>query len=146
MPTAAKLVAAIALGLAAWAASKVLLFHSEALQKEGVSHMFFGIVGFVVGWKKLGPSAEQGYIGGWSGGISAAIGVWMACALIGACHHVYRGFAFHAYKNVDEMMDSLISRTIEYASLITTWQVLVAALVGGMLAGTFAAMAGRVWN
>ncbi len=146
MPTAAKLVAAAALALAAYAVSNVLLFHAEPLQKTGISHLFFGVVGFIVGWKKLGPSAERGYKGGWSGGVAAAISVYVACIVIAACHFVYQGFYYHAYFTVDEMLDGLVVKSIEYAMYITQWQVFVAAIFGGVLAGTFSAMAGRVWR
>jgi len=147
MPTAAKLVAAIALAIAAYAASTVLLFHVEDLQKgRGISHFFFGCVGFIFGWMKLGPAAERGYRGGWTGGVAASISVYVACAAIAACHFVYQGFAYHAYKNIDEMLEGLFSKTIEYAMYITVWEVLVAAVFGGLLAGTFSAMAGRLWS
>ncbi len=147
MPTAAKLVAAIALALASYGVSAVLLFQVEDLQNgSGVNHMFFAIVGFVVGWIKLGPAAERGYRGGWSGGIAASIIVYLTCAVIAAGHFVYRGFFYHAYNTIDEMMEGLMTKTMEYASFITIWQVLVVMVFGGLLAGTFSAMAGRLWR
>jgi len=146
MPTAAKLIAAITLAIAAYAASTVLLFRVEILQEKGINHFFFGLVGLVVGWRKLGPLAEKGYRGGWSGGVQAAIIVYVWCLFIAACHFVYQGFFKHAYKSIDEMLDGLFIKCIEYASYIAEWQVLVAAIFGGVLAGTFSAMAGRLWR
>lgn len=147
MPTAARLVAAIALALASYGVSAVLLYHVEDLQKSGgVNHFFFAFIGFIVGWQKLGPAAERGYFGAWSGGIAAAIIVYFVCALIAACHFVYRGFFYHAYDTIDELVEGWFTKTFEYALLISTWQVLVVAIFGGMLAGTFSAMAGRLWR
>lgn len=146
MPTAARLVAAIALAIAAYGVSTVLLYVSEPLQKTGVSHVFFGLVGFVVGWKKLGPLAERGYVGAWSGGITAAVNVYVFCVVIAACHYVYLGFFYHAFRTVDELLDSWFTKAIEYAMYITQWEILTAAIFGGMLAGTFSAMAGRLWR
>jgi|GEM_PF-1079896 len=125
----------------------VLLYHVEDLQKSGgVNHFFFAFIGFIVGWQKLGPAAERGYFGAWSGGIAAAIIVYFVCALIAACHFVYRGFFYHAYDTIDELVEGWFTKTFEYALLISTWQVLVVAIFGGMLAGTFSAMAGRLWR
>ncbi len=147
MPTAAKLVAAIALALAAYGVSTVVLYHSEVFQESGdLSHNFIALIGFIVGWTRLGPSAERGYVGGWSGGIGAAISVFVVCVILGSCIHVYNGFGYHAFNSLDEMFDGLFRKAIEYAMFITQWEVFVSAIFGGILAGTFAAMAGRLWR
>jgi len=146
MPTAARLVAAIALAIASYGVSTVLLYHTEPLQETGISHIFFGVVGFFVGWMRLGPLAERGYRGGWTGGIQAAIIVYVWCFFIAACHFVYQGFYKHTYKTIDGMLDGLFIQCIVYATYITQWPVLIAAVFGGLLAGTFSAMAGRLWR
>ena len=146
MPTAAKLFAAIALAIASYGVSTVLLYRIEPLQENGINHMFFAVIGLIVGWRTLGPFAEQGYRGGWRGGVQAALTVYLWCLVIAACHFVYQGFGTHTYKTIDEMLDGLFIKCIEYAVYITEWQVLVAAIFGGMLAGTFSAMAGRLWR
>jgi len=146
MPTAAKLVAAFALALCAYGVSHVVLFRHVPLQQQGISHTLFAVVGFVVGWSKLGPSAEAGYMAGWKGAIPAAVVVYMTCVLVATVSHVYAGMGYHAYNNVDDLMTGFFKKSIEYALLVVDVNVAVASIFGAMLAATFAAMAGRLWR
>lgn len=146
MPTAAKLVAAFSLAFASYGVAGVLLFRTASLQEQGISFGFFVVVGLIVGWLSLGPSAEQGYRSSWSGGIRAAFAVYIYCVAIAACHHVYQAMGYHAYNSVDDLVDGLFKKSVEYAVIITDWPVMCAAIFGGLLAGTFAAMAGRLWS
>ena len=146
MPTAAKLIAGIALAMAAYGVSHVLLFRWPDLEKSGISHVHFAIIGFMVGWAKLGAAAEKGYWGGWRGGASSAILVYFFCSIFAALHGVYSGFFYHAYRTVDEMFTGFFNLTLENASYIADWPTFIAAIAGGMIAGTFAAMAGRLWR
>lgn len=147
MPTAAKLVAAVALAIAAYGVSTVVLYHSEPFQTSGgLSHNLFAAVGFVIGWSRLGPAAERGYMSGWAGGVGASVTVFVSMVILGACIHVYSGFEYHAYRTLSEMIDGFFSKAIEYAGYMTNWEIFVVTFVGGFLAGTFAAMAGRLWR
>lgn len=146
MPTAARLVAAIALAFAAYGVSGVVLYRHEYLQERGINHMFFAVVGFLVGWFNLGKKAQHGYRGGWAGGISSAIVAFVICTALVALHHVYKGMGMHAYDNVDELLTGFFSAFVRFGIMGLDLNIVAASLMGGILAGTFAAMAGRLWR
>lgn len=146
MPTAARLIAAIALAITAYGVSHVVLFRHETLQQQGIDHLLFVIVGFCVGWRTLGPYAERGYRGGWLGGLMSTVAVYIACVVVAACFHVINGMSYHAYNNVDDLLTGFFRKAMEFALFAADTSVFVAAIFGGLLAGTFAAMAGRLWR
>lgn len=147
MPTGAKLVAAIALALAAFGVSGVVSFRFEVLEHQGgVSGGLFALIGGIIGWMRLGPAADISYGRAWATGVGGAFATYFIIVLAASTHYVYRGLGFHAYKDVDALVNGFFKKTFEYAMYIFDWQVLAATIVGGLLAGIFAGFAGRLWT
>lgn len=146
MPTAAKLVAAFALAFAAYGVSDVLLYRYEVLQTRGINSMLFAGVGAFVGWWRLGPEAEKGYRAGWSGGVAAALSTYLMLVVIATCAYIYRGMGYHHYKDLEDLSHSVFTKSLEYSMFLFDWPVFTITVFSGLLAGTFAAMAGRLWR
>jgi len=66
--------------------------------------------------------------------------------ILGAARHVYRAMQYHAYPDVDALIDGFILKSMEYAMYMVDFPVLVASLFGGLLAGVFSGFAGRLWS
>ena len=146
MPTAAKLVAAMALALAAFGVSGVLLYRYEYFSTHGMNAMIFVGVGAFVGWWRLGPQAEKGYRAGWSGGVAAALTSYLLVVSLATGAFVLRGMDRHHYKDIEELMNGVFTKFLEYAMFLFDWPVFTITVFSGLLAGTFAAMAGRLWT
>ena len=146
MPTAAKLVAAAALALAAFGVSGVLLYRYTFLEAKGINELFFASVGFFVGWWRLGPQAQRGYKAGWSGGIAAALSCYLIVVVLATCSFIYSGLGHHKYRDLEDLTHGVFTKFLEYAMFLFDWPVFVITVFSGLLAGTFAAMAGRVWS
>lgn len=146
MPTAAKFVAALALAIAAYGVSGVLVYRFELLQQTGVNETGFAFVAALVGWSRIGPAAEDGYRSAWTAGLGASFVTYIAIVVCSTCAHILKAVQYHAYKDVDQLLDGFISKSMEYALYMADGPVLVASIVGGLLAGTFAGFAGRLWN
>ena len=146
MPTAAKLIAALALGLAAYGVAGVAEYRIALLRETGIDPLWVAFVAALVGWSHLGPRAYNGYVAVASGGIAAAFIAFALTVLAAAALHVAHALQYHAYKDVDAMLDGYISKTIEIALYISDGPVLAATIVGGALAGIFSAFAGRLWT
>jgi len=146
MPTAAKLVAAMALALAAFGVSGVLLYRYEYFATHGLNVMAFAAVGAFVGWWRLGPQAEKGYRSGWSGGVAAALTSYLFIVTLGTGAYAWQGMGRNHYRDLEDLMNSVFTKFLEYAMFLFDWPVFTITVFSGLLAGTFAAMAGRVWR
>ena len=146
MPTAAKLIAAFALGLAAYAVANVAHFRSELLQETGINTLGIAFVASLVGWSRLGPAAERSYGDAVAGGMGAAFIAYVFVVFSSACMHVLAAIQYHAYKDVDAMLDGFVKKAMEYAFYMGDWPVFVATIAGGALAGIFSGFAGRLWT
>lgn len=147
MPTASRIIGALALALVCFGTADIVLFHSIAIQNDGgLNPYMFAFVGAIVGWRVIGPAAHHGYRRAWKAGLGAAFVAYVWIVIIATLHALYKGMSYHAYKTVDDLVDGFFKVSMDYASLIFNWQILVAALFGGLLAATFAGMAGRLWD
>lgn len=146
MPTAAKLIAAMTLALAAFGASGVLVYRHEVFQIHGLNEMAFIAVGFVIGWWRLGPQAELGYKAGWSAGVAASLTSYLVLVILATCAYILNGMGHHSYHDIEDLMNAMFTKSLEYSMFLFDGPVLAATVFGGFLAGTFAAMAGRVWT
>ena len=146
MPTAAKLIAAIALAVAAYGVAGVAEFRSENLQQTGVQPMWIAFVAALVGWSQLGPRASKSYKHAIGGGVASAFVAFGFVVVAASALHIVHAVQYHAYKDVDAMLDGFISTSVKYGVFVGDGAVLGATIFGGALAGVFSGFAGRLWS
>lgn len=145
MPTASKLVAALALGLAAYGVAGVAEYRFDLLQATGIDPRWIAFVAALVGWVQLGPMAVRGYVPAVSGGVAAAFVAFGVVSVTAACLHVVGAVQYHAYKDLNALLDGFLYKAMQNALYISDGPTLVATVFGGALAGVFAGFAGRLW-
>lgn len=147
MPTAAKLVSAVAFALVAlWAAVAYIPKLPEGTS-VGYLRETMVALGLLIGWRGMGRFAGRGW--GESIGLglktSALIVFWALLGfatftmIVRSTRQIYRADPFKAVMDVPNIM-------LEYGRLILAQDVLIALIVGGMVAGILAEMAARRWN
>lgn len=146
MPTAARLVAAIALALAAYGVAGVAQYRFEVLNATGIDPRWIAFIAALVGWAHLGPNASKNYAAAISGGISSAFFAFALVVLAAASLHVLEAVQYHAYKDLDALLDGFIGQALHNVTYIGDWPMLGALVFGGALAGIFSAFAGRLWT
>ena len=147
MPTAPKLVSAVAFAIVAvWGA---IAYIPQLPPGSGVGYFreIMGALGFLIGWRSMGRSAGRGYGDSISFGLrtSALIVFW---ALLGfssytmlqrSTRQIYRSDAGKALLDVPRIM-------LEYGKLAVAKEVLIALIVGGVVGGLLAELAARRWT
>lgn len=146
MPTAAKLVAAFALAFAAYGVAGVAEFRSPDLRATGVNPMWIAFVAGLVGWSQLGAAAPKGYQQAVGSGIASAFVAFGFVVVCAAALHIVDAVQYHAYKDVDAMLDGFIKKLMQFSFHLGDWAVLAAVFFGGALAGVFSGFAGRLWT
>ncbi len=146
MPTAAKLVAALVLAACAIGVSLVLIYRFDYFAVHGLNWIVFAGVGAFVGWWRLGPEAEKGFLSGWSGGIASALTCYLMVVAIGTGAFILRGMDRHTFKDLEDLTAGTFSKFFEYSVYLFDWHVFTVTVFAGLTAGTISAMAGRVWR
>lgn len=147
MPTAAKIVSAVAFALVGlWAAISYIPQLPEGTSTGHFPEMMAAL-GFVLGWRSLGRYSGRGY--GESIGLGlrgsfllvfwALLGFAAYMMLVRSTKQVYRGDPGRALLDVPQIM-------LQFGKLVVAQDVLVALVVGGVVAGLLAEYAARRWT
>ncbi len=146
MPTAARLVGAICLGVLAWILSELI----RPLMPEGTDFGAFnyvnGFLGLIAGWMVMGPRAGRGFVPAINNGITgtAVLILWG----LGA-HSAYEMFRLAMRNRYDGAMEALTAIFLigaEFGLMIATLPVIGTAIVGAVIAGLLTDAAARRWR
>lgn len=146
MPTAAKLVAAVAFALVAYVSAELF----KPAMSEGTQFGYFSpicaAIGLLVGWFVMGPLAGQGMGPSLGHGLRCSITI-VFFALLG--FSIYEMVLRSMKLRYDGPMEALIaalSLMLEYGLLMLTPPVLGALVIGGLAGGAAAEIAGKRWR
>ncbi len=147
MPTAAKLVSAVAFALVALWATAAYIPHLPEGTDVGYLPEIMVALGLIIGWRSLGRNAGRGYGEAVSYGLrtsvllvfSALLGFAGYAMLVRSTRQLYRADVGKALLDVPNIM-------MDYGKLLMAQDVLVALGVGGLLAGLVAEWAARRWS
>ena len=146
MPTAAKLIAAIALAtlgvFAAWAVTP----HLPEGTRPGYLWAIAGGTGVLVGWRLLGPDARGRLMAALSAGLKAtAIMVVIVLFIVAFIEMIERSLQ-KQYDGPVHALQGVFGLMLDNAVLLLHPDVAGLLLVGGMLAGGLAHRAARSWR
>lgn len=147
MPTAAKLMSAVAFALVALWASVAYVPHLPEGTDVGYLREIMAALGVVIGWRSLGRHVGRGYREALGHGLRtslllvfwALLGFSAYTMLLRSTRQIYRADAGKALLDVPRIM-------LDYGMLMLAQDVLVALVVGGMLAGLAAEWTARRWS
>lgn len=147
MPTMAKLISAILLGILGYVAADRIAAHMPEEVRKGMLMPVSVIAGIVVGWRFMGRRAV--------GNMSSAIGIGLSAVVIQVLVAVF-AFAFSdmirrslrkAYGgNPVEALEDMFQIAIEHMQYLLPGDVLVVLLGGGALCGIIATIVARRWS
>jgi hypothetical protein len=146
MPTAAKLVAALALALTGAIAAIVFL---QLNPEMPVGFRFVGtnaIVGFFAGWYSLGKNPGNGIFDGAMSGIRSLVFLLVGSGMVFAFYHVSRNLQQFRDKDVTSMPLAWIEKSFEYVVLALTKEVAIALVLGGIVSGIASYVASHRWQ
>jgi hypothetical protein len=149
MPTAARLVAALALGLACPLMYFVFNAQYPDLRLDLLRNLLMGMlgaVGFLVGWFSLGRRVTGKLGSGFVLGMRAAVTITVWALFLCALYYVLDRIAIHAYREPMEAILALFDKMTEYALYLLNWRIAGLALLIGVTCGTLSENAARRWN
>lgn len=147
MPTAAKIVSAVAFALVGlWAAFAYIPQLPEG-SSVGLFPEIVAALGFIIGWRSLGRNAGRGYGESAGYGLRASILIVFWALLGFSCYtmllrstrQIYRADAGKALLDVPKIM-------LEYGRLAVAQEVIIALVVGGVVGGIVAELTARRWS
>jgi hypothetical protein len=146
MPTAAKLVAAIAWAALAWWASELIKPYFPDGRDLGRFSEVNALFGLVMGWRMAGPRVGLG----WWAAVGNGFTTTLALVVMGVFLHCFAEMIrFSLRRMFDGPVEALVDifrLMVEYLVMMARTDVIAVLLVGGILAGLVAEWAGRRWS
>jgi hypothetical protein len=146
MPTAAKLFAAVFLGL-----TGALVVYLVELSQPPTGDLPVALavtvsVAVIVGWRACGPYAGNGYGSAMLAGLKATIYLVVLALLVLAVMQMFRLAWRHHYHAPSEAVVDIIGLALGFAKPLLTPQIAGVLGVGGLVTGIMAEWAGRRWR
>ncbi|WP_127900402.1 TrgA family protein [Solirhodobacter olei] len=146
MPTAAKLIAALAFFAVAFVAAESFKPLMPPGSQFGYFSLICGGIGAVTGWMVSGAMAGRGTITAIGNGIrSSATIVFFALILFTGREMVIRSMQ-HMYHGPMDALQAMAGMIAKYAVMLTATTELVVLIGGGILAGLVTEWASRRWR
>ena len=146
MPTAAKLIAAVAFALVGWFAAMAYIPRLPEGTNTGYFAQITSGLGFVIGWFTLGPNAGKGYVEGMSLGLrtSMLVVIW---ALVGfSTYAMIMRSTKMIYKNAGEAVLDVPIQMMNYCKVMGSVPLIMVLVIGGIVGGLATEFAGRRWR
>lgn len=147
MPTAAKLVSAVAFALVGWLAALAYIPQLPEATNTAFLPLMMAILGFLVAWLSMGPNAGRGYPTAISLGLrTSALLVFWGLLCFALQYMVRQSFHVGHYHNLGEAVLDVPMLMIQYGKLLWAQQVVGTLAIGGVLGGILTEFAGRRWS
>ncbi len=145
MPTAAKLVAAIAFGMVAFTAAHVFIPSlPEGTQTKGFREVS-AVIGVLCGWLVMGGLVGRGYYGAMGSGVRTSATIFFFVLLGFSIREMLKRSMQQIYDGPMEAVVAIFDVMLFYGKMMVTPQMPLALVLGGFLAGWAAEWAGRRW-
>jgi len=147
MPTAARLTAALSLAALAWYVSSLI----PGLMPEGVNFGWFNevnaVLGFITGWLVIGSRAGRGWSASISNGLTGVAAMVFWCLFVQACNEMVRLAMKNRYDGPVEALSAIFEIGVEWGALMfSSTEVIVALVVGALIAGLLSEQVSRHWR
>jgi hypothetical protein len=149
MPTAARLVAAIALAALGWFASELIkpLIEAQTGRTEfGAFSAINLVIGAVCGWIVIGKRAGRGYSAAIGNGITGTAALVFWGLFVQAVAEMVRLSLARRYDGPIEAIAAVFELIVDYGAYLLETQVLVALFAGAIVAGVSSEYAARRWR
>lgn len=145
MPTGAKIVAAVCFAAMCWLVSGFI----PPLLPEGTPTPLLqpvnAAVGFVMGWRILGRNAGEGFMRSIGHAATTTVASLFWCLLIWSGELMITRSMRLLYNGPVEALQDMAVEAIEYLKLIGTTEIVIATLIGTLIAAALTDSAARRW-
>ena len=146
MPDAAKLIAAVLIGIVAFAVSYQIM----PLMPESTDFGYFvyvnTILGITTGWVIMGKRAGRGITAAINNGLGGALMLVLWGLFIHSCYQMFDRAMDNWYNGFFTAMAAIFQFMAEYALILIDKNVLSVLVFGGILAGLATEFAWRNWR
>ncbi len=146
MPTAAKLMSAIALGLVAFIVSEQF----KPLMPEGTDFGHFSLVNaviaLIVGWKVIGSRAGKGVMNGINAGLTGMLAMLIIVLFAHAFWIMVQNSLNLRYDSTSEAVQSVFSMMGEHALMLLKVNIVITLVGGAVFCGLLAEATSRRWR
>lgn len=151
MPDAARLVAALCLGLTGFMVSEAVM--AAFLAAKGYNSFDFGwfiwvnaAVGVAVGWVSMGRRAGRGLPNAITNGLTGVFLLVLNGLFIQACNEMVRLAMKNRYDNALEAIVAVVEIGAEWGLILLNGPVIAILLVGAVVSGILTEYAWRTWR
>ena len=145
MPTAAKLIAAVAFAIVGYMAAAAYVPQLPESTRVGYFREITAFVGFVLGWFTLGPNAGKGYVDGVSLGLRTSMLVVFWTLLGFSINYMVLRSTKMIYDNAGVAVLDVPLLMVQYGKLAIAMPVITVLVVGGIAGGLITEFFGRRW-
>jgi hypothetical protein len=143
MPTGAKLMAAISFAVVGWILANYYALNMPDASAAGPIREAAGVIGAVVGWMVMGPTAGRGYVEAAGSGVKTAVVLAVVALFLLALSEMLDNSVKLRYDGaLDAILDVFQTMAIRSEALLSLG-VFGTILVGGIIAGLLTENAGR---
>ncbi|MEM8654165.1 MAG: TrgA family protein [Pseudomonadota bacterium] len=146
MPDAAKLVAALGLGIVAFIASRMIMPLFDPETNFGWFTQVNIVVGLVTGWMVIGTRAGRGMTSAINVGLTGPVVLVFWALFIQSCNEMVRIAMKNRYDGAFEALTDIFTIGAEWALLMSTVPIWAMLLVGGVITGIATEYAWRTWR
>jgi hypothetical protein len=149
MPSGARLMSGSMLALAMIGAIYLAAWHDPSIGVGARDRLFVpgGVIGFFFGWWMLGRKLGRGFARtlGWSISTMAVTGFWFFAFLAARSTTVSVLAGQHRGRPV-QALEAMVEQLFIFAQYAADVRVLLAAMVGALIAGAMGEYARMIWN
>lgn len=146
MPTAAKLLAALSLGLLA-------MIVSEQFKPQMPPQFAFGNFTFVnaafalvIGWKLIGARVGQGRIMAINSGVTAVLALLVVLLFYHSSRLMLLQSMNATYDGLVDALQDVVRKMLEYGLLLGTTEIITTLVIGAVISGLLSDFAARRWR
>lgn len=146
MPDAAKLVAALGMGVVAFIATLMIMPLFEEDTNFGYFMHVNIVLGLLVGWNVIGKRAGRGTVSAINVGMTSVVVLVFWGIFVQSCNEMTRLAMKNRFDGPFEALVAVFEIGAEWALLMTTVPIWVTLFVGGILVGLASEFAWRTWR
>lgn len=146
MPTASKLFSAFAFLLVGFFTAEILKPHAPPEVQFGNFSIYCALIGFVAGWRVLGPESGRGWWWSANAGLRTSFVAFLLGLAVFSTAEMLKLAYRRNYDNPFDAILGIISVGIKNSELLFQFDVMIVLLGGGMLAGCLSEWVSRRWS
>lgn len=146
MPTASKLVAAVAYALLGFIAAQTFIKYLPEGTPLGYFREITAAIGFIVGWLVMGKLTRKGYREAINSGLVTALILVFWAVLAFSLYFMLRKSMRMMYDGPMEAVLGVFQLMFDYGKMLVAPDMLGVILIGGILAGAVTEWAGKRWS